>query len=435
MSNKRIFTLVIVLALAVGCVFALSSCMYVAEIVTDTDTSENTNTPSGGSGSNTPAGPTSGSGSGQDTTDTQNGLVFHPDASTDGTNASPDAKAILSTVAIDTRFDILGSYPYYDQVTEYTSFSSGVIYKLDKEKGDAYIITNYHAVYNKGEVAVGGFSDSITLYLYGMQQDQYGIPAKVIGGSLTHDLAVLRVEGSEVLKNSMACEADLGNSEAVRVLDEVMVIGNPEGFGFSITEGTISVESENLSMTGADGRTGITLRVMRTSAAINDGNSGGGLYSVNGELVGIVCAKRTGSEVDNFGYAIPVNLAVKLAENIIRNCDGENNFSLKKCIIGIGVDVASSGLVTDSEGNLIIIEQAAISSVETYCITDKLKVGDIITAMTIDGKRTEITRAYMVSESLIDAIAGSSVIISVNRNGETFDISLTLPDSCVTVIR
>ena len=97
--------------------------------------------------------------------------------------------------------------------------------------------------------------------------------------------------------------------------------------------------------------------------------------------------------------------------------------------------MASSGLVTDSEGNLIIIEQTAISSLEANCITDKLKVGDIITAMTIDGKRTEVTRYYMVSESMLDANVGSSVIISVNRNGETFDISLTLPDSCINAVR
>ena len=179
---------------------------------------------------------------------------------------------LLSTVAIDARLDLRTSYPYYDDyyygdyyygsdtTTEYTSYGSGVIFEIDREAGDAYVFTNFHVVYNKDEVNTSGFSDTISLFLYGMEEAQYAIPAKVVGGSMNYDIAVLKVEGSEVLKNSLAVAATFGDSEKVRVKDEVFVVGNPEGYGISVTDGIISVESESLVMTGADERTSITDR-------------------------------------------------------------------------------------------------------------------------------------------------------------------------------
>ena len=374
-------------------------------------------------------------------------LKFHPDAN-DPTvldTLDPTTRTLLSTVAIDAKLDLRTSYPYYDDfyyggssdtTTEYTSYGSGVIYSIDREAGDAYIITNFHVVYNKDEVNANGFSDTISLYLYGMEEEQYAISATVVGGSMTYDLAVLKVEGSEVLKNSMATAAALGNSEEVRVLDDVLVVGNPEGYGISVTDGIISVESEPLSMTGADGRTGITLRVMRTSAAINDGNSGGGLYDTDGRLVGVVCAKRMGADVDNIGYAIPVNLAKALADNILRNCDGKTNLSIKKCTIGIELAVASSGLVPDGKGNLVICEEVLVDKLlENSLVDDKIQAGDIITAITVDGVKTEVTRKYHVIDAMLAANAGSTVTVTVARDGTTFDTTVTIPETAVNTVK
>lgn len=355
----------------------------------------------------------------------------------------PATRTLLSTVAIDAKLDVRTSYPYYDDLyydndttTEYTSYGSGVIFSLDREAGDAYVITNFHVVYNKDEVNTGGFSDTISLYLYGMENPQYAVPAKVVGGSMNYDIAILKVEGSEVLKNSMAVAATLGNSEEVRVRDEVFVVGNPEGYGIATTEGIISVESESLAMTGADGRTGITLRVMRTSAAINDGNSGGGLYDAEGRLIGIVCAKRTGAEVDNIGYAIPVNLAKALADNILRNCDGVNDLSVKKCVVGIELVTASSGLVSDGKGNLIIREEVKVSGLlENSLMTDKMQAGDIITAVTVDGVKTEVTRTYHITDAMLAANAGSTVTITATRDGTSFDATVTIPETAVNSVK
>lgn len=437
MNIRKIALLILSLALVIACLLSTASCMYAINLLTGEEQTDTQGGNSSANNENNPTTPSNGIGAGsQSSTDQNKAPVFHPDAETDAENdIRPEIKPFLSTVAIVTKFDILSAYPYYDETTEYTSFSSGVIYKLDKEKGDAIIITNYHAVYNKGEVAKGGFSDGISLYLYGMEKEQYAIPATVIGGSMNYDIAVLRVSGSEVLKNSMARAAELGTSETVQLLDDVLVVGYPEGLGISVTDGKVSVVSEKLSMMGADGRTAITLRVIRTSAAINEGNSGGGFYSADGKLVGIVCAKRTGSDVDNIGYAIPIDLALKVANNILRNCDGEEKLSVKKCTVGIEHSVAASGLVTDEEGNIIIVERVCITSIQKGCITTELKVGDVITAIEIDGVKTEVTRSYHLTDAMLDAKAGGTAVLTIDRGGETVTVTVTLPESCVVTVK
>ena len=450
-STKKI----IICAVLALCLIFTTSCSYTLGLLINNGSGAGT---AGGQNDTPPQTNQQGGSNAGGTSDTQTGggssdssePKFHPDANDPAVpdTLDPATRTLLSTVAIDARLDLRTSYPYYDDyyygdyyyesdtTTEYTSYGSGVIYSIDREAGDAYIITNFHVVYNKDEVNANGFSDTISLYLYGMEEDQYAISATVVGGSMTYDLAVLRVEGSEVLKNSMATAAALGNSEEVRVLDDVLVVGNPEGYGISVTEGIISVESEPLSITGADGRTGITLRVMRTSAAINDGNSGGGLYDTDGRLVGVVCAKRMGADVDNIGYAIPVNLAKALADNILRNCDGKSNLSIKKCAIGIELAVASSGLVPDGKGNLVICEEVRVDKLlANSLVDDKIRVGDIITAITVDGVKTEVTRKYHVIDAMLAANVGSTVTVTATRDGTTFDTTVTIPETAVNTVK
>ncbi len=436
MLNKRIISLLLALVLAISFVISMSSCMYAVDILTD----DNKHSGSFGSPEDDTIPPASGTGGGSEETgsgESSDAPIYYPGANNpDGISGlTPKMKTLLSTVSINTKFDVLTSYPASDSTKEYNSYGSGIIYKLDREAGDAYIITNYHVVYNSGEVAAGGFSDTISLYLYGMEGSQYAIPAKVIGGSMNYDIAVLEVKGSDVLKNSMATAVTLDDSELVRVFDDVIVVGNPEGFGISATEGTVNVESESLTMVGADGRTGISLRVMRISAAVNEGNSGGGLYSTEGKLIGIVNAKRTGADTDNIGYAIPINLAVQVAENILRNCDGENSLSVKKCLIGITLIASASGLVIDESGNLIIREQVSVNSVEESCVTDKLMVGDIINSITVDGNKTEATRVYHITDKMLETKVGSVVVLNITRGTENFDVSVTLPKTALTTVK
>lgn len=345
-----------------------------------------------------------------------NGSYYPGQGSVAIEDISPKNRTLLSTVVIQTKF---GSTP---------SSGAGVIYQLDKETGDAYVITNYHLVFSKNY----GLCSSIAIYLYGMVYADYAIPATLIGGSVNYDIAVLKVSGSNILKNSYATDVTLGNSERVRVFDEVYAVGNPEGFGMAVTEGIISVDSERLDMTGSDG-SAIDLRVMRVSAAINEGNSGGGLYDEDGKLIGIVCAKRIGADIDNMAYAIPVNLARNLAENIIDTCDGSTVMKVQRAFIGVEITANILGLVADpNTGELYRAECVEVGKVESTCvIKNEIRVGDIINSITVDGVTLNVTRVHHVTDHMLTARRGSEVSINVTRDGESFDIEFIVPASAI----
>ena len=381
--------------------------------------SGNVNTGNEGAGGNEN---TSGEPSGDDTHST--GFLPGSGSEVQITQAS---KALLSVVSIVSKFEV----NYGSQ----GSVGSGVIYKLDKESGDAYIITNYHVVFNRYATTKGHISNDISLYLYGQELSEYKIPATYVGGSLTQDLAVLKVEGSEVLKNSYARAADVGSSDAIAVMDKVIVIGNPEGYGLSVTTGIVSVDSETLNMTGADAQTGLSLRVIRIDAAVNEGNSGGGLFDESGNLIGIVNAKRTGSEIDNIAYAIPISYAKNFCENILYYCDGDN-ITPYKCLLGVTVTAKVMGIVPDPEtGRIIKAELVEVSELtSTSIFTDKLTAGDVILSITVDGVTKEVTRMHHLIDHVLTAKVGSSVTVCFERNGETLTETVIVPDSALTAV-
>ena len=345
-----------------------------------------------------------------------NGTLYPGQGSVAIEDISAKNRTLLSTVVIQSKF---GSTP---------SSGSGVIYKLDKETGDAYIITNYHLLFHK---TYGGCT-SVNIFLYGMVFADYAIPATVVGGSVNYDIAVLKVSGSELLKNSYATSVTLGDSEKVRIFDEVFAVGNPEGFGMAVTEGIVSVDSESLDMTGADGSS-IKLRVMRISAAINEGNSGGGVYDEDGKLIGIVCAKRIGSDIDNMAYAIPVNLAKNLADNIIDNCNGTTVTKVQRAFIGTKINATIVGLVADPvTGELYRAEFVEIGTLNSDCIIkDEIKVGDVINSLTVDGVTVNVTRVHHVTDHMLTARRGSEIVLNVTRGNETFDIEFVISPSAI----
>lgn len=430
MKAKRIVALVLALSVVLGSMLSLSSCSADFKDWLENYTKEEDNQSSAlpddgkteGDMENKPEDSTP---STDDNTSTDggttpplafNGTLYPGQGSVDIEYISPKNRTLLSTVVIQTKF---GSTP---------SAGSGVIYKLDKNTGDAYIITNYHLVYNKNY----GSCTSVSLYLYGMVYTDYAIPATVVGGSVDYDIAVLKVTGSEILKKSYATDVSLGDSEGVRVFDEVFAVGNPEGFGMAVTEGIISVDSEGLDMTGADGSS-IKLRVMRISAAINEGNSGGGLYDEDSKLIGIVCAKRIGSDIDNMAYAIPVNLAKNLADNIIDNCNGTTATKVQRAYIGVEITAKVIGLVADpTTGELYRAERVEVGEIKSDCIIkDEIKIGDAINSLTIDGVTVNVTRVHHITDHMLTARKGSEISVNVTRDGESFDIEFIVPISAI----
>ncbi len=212
-----------------------------------------------------------------------------------------------------------------------SSWGSGVIYKIDESSGDAWIITNYHVVANSSSASYKNGYGAYSILLW---DGDAPLSATLVGGSSTYDIAVLKISDLEAIQNSSCRPADIAVSTEIAVGDSCVAIGNSRANNLRVSTGVVSVEEMPFRSTSGDNVT-----FLSHSAPINGGNSGGGLYNSNGELIGIVNAKY--ADVNDDGtikdevvqgifYAIPSSIAVSVAKNIIRN-DG----TLKKPNIGL----------------------------------------------------------------------------------------------------
>ena len=345
-----------------------------------------------------------------------------------GANLLAASRGLLSAVSINCVFDVtINSFYGGSYKTQKTSAGAGVIYQLDKERGDAYIITNYHVVYYKGADTENDISNNISVYLYGMEYSSYAIPATYIGGSENYDIAVLKVSGNRHLRESSAMAATFADSNKVSVLETAIAIGNPEANGISATVGAVNVDSEDLVMTSIDGNGQVKLRVMRIDAAVNGGNSGGGLFNDKGEVIGIVNAKMSSSTIDNIGYAIPSNVAKYVADNIIYyDKEDPNNDSVMRILIGVNVAIKSAGAVYDTEtGKVLKVEEVAVDNVVSKSAADGLlQSGDIIKSATIDGVTYEVVRTFNVVDIMLTARQNSTVVFHIIRDGNQMDVTI-----------
>ncbi len=314
------------------------------------------------------------------------------------------------------------------------SAGSGVIYDIDREKGNATIITNYHVVYDQNSTTKIG--KEIRVMLRGQEYSDYQMIAKYIGGSMKYDLAVLRIENSEVIKNSNATAVELDNSP-VKVGGAAIAIGNPQGTGMSVTEGIVSVDSEYIEMSLVDNSGKEQMRVLRVDTAINQGNSGGGLFNAEGKLIGIVNAKIIKTGVESVGYAIPASVVRGVVENILAHCDGVTNTQVLKPTLGVSVKIKDSKLEYVSDKSIYKIKETVeIAEIENNSLADgKFQVGDILQSVTINGVTKEIDRMFVVTDSLLDARAGAEVTIKVLRGGETIDIVVPITTADMNAVK
>lgn len=342
------------------------------------------------------------------------------------------SKALLSVVSINANFEELFSSGWYGSqqtgLRTTTYFGAGVIYKMDKSKGDAYIITNYHVVYNSASVEKDRISKDISVFLYGQENEADAIKATYVGGSSYYDIAILKVSGSSILKESIAAAATFADSDKVVVLDTAIAIGNPAGMGISATAGYVSVDSEKINIQITNGY--VKMRVMRVDTAVNGGNSGGGLFDENGNLIGIVNAKISDYRVENIAYAIPSNVAKHLADSILSSEKGVAT----RCILGVVPKVLSSKAVYDPEtGKISIIETVGVESItENSAASGIFLVGDVIRKLTVDGNEIMIQREFQVRESMFAARVGSTVTFGILRNGSPMDVHFTITEDMVS---
>ena len=302
------------------------------------------------------------------------------------TPAEVYAVNVGSTVGITT--SITTNYWGY-QTTSAASGSGFII------TADGYILTNYHVIEN---------ASSITVSLY----DGTTYQASLVGYDESNDLAVLKVEAEDLVP------VVLGDSDQLNVGDSVLAIGNPLGeLTFSLTAGLVSAKDREVTMSNS-----VTMDLLQTDCAINSGNSGGALFNLYGEVVGITNAKYSSSSsssasIDNIGFAIPINSVKNIVESII-----EKGY-ISKPYIGVSVmDVSEQTQVYGVPAGAAIQELVEGGPAEEA----GLQVGDVITA--VDG--TAISGSKELKSAIGEAEVNQEMILTIYRQGQILDVTLTV---------
>lgn len=347
------------------------------------------------------------------------------------TSTSKINNCLFSVVSIYANFTKT-VYNWFSGETEenYTSAGAGVIYSLNKSEGSGFIITNFHVVHDEDSKSANGISTDIIVLLYGQEYTDYKIQATFVGGSSTYDIAVLKVQNSEVLKNSNATSVNIANYNEITVGANCYAIGNPEGDGISITRGIISVDSETIEVSSTE------YRVIRIDCAVNGGNSGGGLFNEYGELIGIVNAKIVDEQIEGIAYALPISVSVRVAENIIRDCDSGVSSTFKKAVLGIGTIIEDTKAMLNEKGLVEIIETIKVKEItENGLAYNKLLEGDILVDVTKNDVTTKITRQFVLADIVLGCSVNDTIIIKVLRNNVETNIEITFTETCFVSVQ
>lgn len=264
---------------------------------------------------------------------------------------------------------------------------------------DGYIITNCHVIDGAQKITVE-FSSGETL------------AAMIVGSDELSDLAVIKVDA-----NSLPA-AEFGDSDLLRVGDEVAAIGNPLGLELkgTLTNGIISAINRDIE---ADGR---TLTLLQTNAALNNGNSGGPLINDSGQVIGVNTMKMYSSfaSVEGLGFAIPISLAKPIIDELI-----EHGYVSGRPAIGItGSDVSEK-----ASAYYRIPHGVLVNSVEpgTDAHEKGMEAGDVIVG--VNG--TEITSMDELNEIKNDHFAGDTITLTIYRNGDLIDFEIVLMDAAL----
>ncbi|MCR5795509.1 MAG: trypsin-like peptidase domain-containing protein [Solobacterium sp.] len=297
------------------------------------------------------------------------------------TKASPSVVEITYTGTVQT-------YGFFGGTYQSQGAGSGVIIS---ENG--YIVTNNHVVED-------GESFTVTLF------DGREFEATLIGKDQKSDIAVLKIEAENLTP------ATIGDSSKIQTGDTAIVIGNPLGtLGGTVTDGIISATSREIVINNQP------MNLIQTDAAINSGNSGGGLFDGSGNLIGIVNAKDSGTTssgalIEGLGFAIPVNTAMEVAEELITNGKVTNRATLGVYLQEVSSDYGgyTAGLyITD----IISGSGAEAAGLRSY---DRI--------VSADG--TEISTYAELSQILRDKKVGDTLELVIERDKQTMNFTVTL---------
>ena len=280
-------------------------------------------------------------------------------------------------------------YNFFMQPVNTASSGSGFIITED-----GYIVTNYHVIENSTDVEVT--LDSGVTYT-----------AQVVGGDESYDIAVLKVDPGEDKLQPVV----LGTSSSLQVGDEIVAIGNPLGeLTFSMSEGIVSCVNREINVDGTP------FNMIQITAAINEGNSGGPLFNIYGEVVGIVSAKysssSSGNSVEGLGFAIPMDDVGSMIKDIM-----ENGQVTTRPYLGISAYYNSQPQVSGVSAGVYV------ESVEAGGPAEKagLQAGDVITMI----GSSIITNRDDISSLSKTYKAGDTVTITYVRDGQVATTELT----------
>ena len=292
-----------------------------------------------------------------------------------------------SVVEITTEQIVTGSF-----MQQYVSegAGSGVIITAD-----GYIVTNHHVI-------EGATNINVRL------ADGKEHKAKLIGSDAKTDLAVIKLETTGLTP------AAFGSSAELQVGEKVVAVGNPLGkLGGTVTQGIISALDREITIDNT------TMRLLQTDTAINPGNSGGGMFNTSGQLVGVVNAKSAGEEIEGLGFAIPIDTAKKVIEDLVGHGYVKGRVEPGFVFVEIN-DAMTAMMYRVNELGLYI------SSVEAGSDAEKagFRSGDYV--LKVEGQKvTTEAEAY----ALIDGKkVGDTLTVVIERNGQEQTVTLTLSE-------
>ena len=356
--------------------------------------------------------------------DSGNGQVLQTasSASSDSMSVADVAEAVMpSIVSITNRsvqevqnyFSMFGYYGGQPLEEETESVGSGII--IGQNDTELLIVTNNHVVEG---------ADSLTVSFV----DNQSYEANLKGTDSGNDLAVIAVPLENISSDTMSQikVATLGDSDSLRVGEQVVAIGNALGYGQSVTTGIVSATNRTLTTADEDGSDSTTATYIQTDAAINPGNSGGALVNMQGEVIGINSAKLASTEVEGMGYAIPISRVSDIINTLMNETTLTIVDEADRGSIGITVTTVPES-VTEVYGiptGVYVSDVPAGSNAEAA----GLRRGDVITAL--DGR--SVTDVSQLQTLLQYYSAGQTVTLTVQSIENNTYTEKTITTTLVT---
>ena len=285
------------------------------------------------------------------------------------------------------------------------STGSGFVYKTDDKYG--YVLTNHHVISGATKIVL-------------IRSDDKEIEGTVLGSDEYLDLAVVRINKSDVIDT-----AKIGTSENSKLGDTVFTIGSPLGYEYrgTVTDGILSGKDRlvTVSLSGSNTNDWV-MKVLQTNAAVNPGNSGGPLVNTTGEVIGVISLKLVQTEVENMGFAIPIEYAMSHIDSL------ESGKTIVRPMLGISMlnvtdtyALYRSGIMVkdDIKAGVVVVEIAKDSGASK----SDLQKGDVVTK--INNEKVD-NMAYLRYE-LYKYNVGDKITITYLRDGKekTTTIQLT----------